>query len=123
MILNAVTPLKTHGYGSAAVRSARDTEYDAFSRITRQLRQTDRRCATIEAIQAVHLNNELWTALAADLAAPGNALPDEVKAGLLSLAGFSIRRGHACLQGEATTDALIDINLSIMKGLRGEVPA
>lgn len=121
--MNAVTPLKAHSYGSSATRSARDAEYDAISRVTGLLRQANGRCATVEDIRAVHLNNELWTALAFDLAQPGNALPDEVKAGLLTLASFSIRRGHACLQGEASIDALIDINLCIMKGLRGEVAA
>ena len=121
--MNAVATLNPHGYGSAVIRSARDTEYDAFSRVTAQLRRANDRCKTVEDVKAVHMNNELWTALAADLASPGNALPDEVKAGLLNLASFSLRRGHACLAGMATTDALVEINLCVMKGLRGEVPA
>lgn len=121
--MNAVTPLSESGYGANAVRSARDTEYDIFSRVTRLLRQSDRAGRTADAIMAVHRNNELWTLLATDLADPGNALPEETKAGLLSLASFSLRHGHAVLTGKATTDALIDINLSIMKGLRGEVDA
>lgn len=87
------------------------------------LRQTAGTSGTVEAVEAIHLNNQLWTALAADLAEPENGLPDEVKAGLLNLAIFSLRRGRACLSGEASTDALIDINLCVMKGLRGEVPA
>ncbi|MFN3525522.1 MAG: flagellar biosynthesis regulator FlaF [Paracoccus sp. (in: a-proteobacteria)] len=121
--MNAVTPLSQHGYNSGAMRSARDVEYDAFSRVTRMLRQSDRRCTTSQTVQAVHLNNQLWTLLATDLADPGNALPQETRAGLISLAGFCIRHGHAALNGEASTDALIDINLNMMKGLRGEVPA
>lgn len=123
MPLNAVTPLSQHGYNNGALRSARDIEYDAFSRVTRMLRQAGRRCTTPQAVQAVHLNTELWTLLAADLAEPGNALPDETRAGLISLAGFCIRHGHKAMTGEASTDVLIDINMSVMKGLRGEVPA
>ncbi|MFN3273889.1 MAG: flagellar biosynthesis regulator FlaF [Paracoccus sp. (in: a-proteobacteria)] len=123
MPLNAVTPLSQHGYNNGALRCARDIEYDAFSRVTRMLRQCGRRCTTPQAVQAVHLNTELWTLLAADLAEPGNALPDETRAGLISLAGFCIRHGHKAMTGEASTDVLIDINMSIMKGLRGEVPA
>lgn len=70
---------------------------------------------------AVHRNNELWTLLATDLADPGNALPEATKAGLLSLAAFSLRHGHAVLAGEGATDVLIDINMAILKGLRGVV--
>ncbi|MDP5308778.1 flagellar biosynthesis regulator FlaF [Paracoccus spongiarum] len=121
--MNAVTPLSENGYGANAVRNARDAEYDVISRVTRLLRQSDRAGRTGEAITAVHRNNELWTLLATDLADPGNSLPDQTKAGLISLASFAIRHGHAVLSGEATTDALIDINMAIMKGLRGEVGA
>ena len=121
--MNAVTPLTQHGYKSAALRNPRDAEYDAFSRVTRLMRQAPRQCTTAEAVHAVHLNNELWTILATDLADPGNALPEAMRAGLLSLAGFCLRHGHSALSGQASTDALIDINLSIMKGLRGEVAA
>lgn len=121
--MNAVKPLAQHGYKSAAVRNPRDAEYDAFSRVTRLMCQAPRQCTTAEAVRAVHLNNELWTILATDLADSGNALPDALRAGLLSLAGFCLRHGHSALAGQASTDALIDINLSIMKGLRGEVAA
>ncbi len=123
--MNAFTLATQHGYAATAtmMRSKRDAEYDVFSRVTGMLRQAERQGLGASTIAAVHKNNELWTILATDLAEPGNALPDEVKAGLLSLAGFSIRHGHAVMAGDATTDALIDINLSVMKGLRGEVAA
>ncbi|MDM7458457.1 MAG: flagellar biosynthesis regulator FlaF [Paracoccus sp. (in: a-proteobacteria)] len=118
--MNAVTLLPHHGYRNPVIRSSRDAEYDAFSRVTRGLRLAERRCVSAAAIQAVHLNNELWTILAADLAAPGNALPEDLRANLLSLAGFSLRHGHQILSGEGSTDILIDINMAVMKGLRGE---
>lgn len=119
--MNAVTPLSENGYGASAVRSARDAEYDVISRVTRLLRQSDRSGRSPEAVMAVHRNNELWTLLATDLADPGNALPEATKAGLLSLAAFSLRHGHAVLAGEGTTEVLIDINMAILKGLRGVV--
>lgn len=123
--MNAFTPTTDYGYGANTnmIRPARDVEYDIFSRVTRMLRQADRRGRSPATIGAVHKNNELWTILAADLADPANALPDEVKAGLLSLAGFSIRHGHQVIAGNADTDALIEINLSVMKGLRTEAAA
>lgn len=82
------------------------------------IRQADSNCQTPEAISAVARNNELWILLASDLAHPDNALPDDVRAGLLLLAFFSLRHGQKALAGEATTNALIDINMSVMKGLR-----
>ena len=118
--MNAITSLSEHGYGASALRTAQDAEYDNFSRVTRMLRQSDRTGQGAQSIQAIHKNNELWTILAADLADPGNMLPNETKAGLLSLAGFVLRQGHAILSGKGTTDMLVDINLSIMKGLRSE---
>ncbi|MBC9246184.1 flagellar biosynthesis regulator FlaF [Paracoccus sp. 11-3] len=121
--MNAVTPLSQNGYGTNAVRTARDAEYDVISRVTRMLRQASLTDRSIDTVQAVHKNNELWTLLATDLADPGNALPDETKAGLLSLAAFSLRQGHSILAGQGAVDALIDINMSIMKGLRGGVGA
>lgn len=119
-ILNAVTPLTDHGYGTSAVRSPRDGEYDIFSRVTRMLRQAPRMADNTNTIDAVHKNSELWTLLALDLADPGNGLPDQVKAGLISLAGFAIRHGQAVMAGTAKTDSLIDINMTVMRGLRGE---
>ncbi|MCF3974236.1 flagellar biosynthesis regulator FlaF [Paracoccus salsus] len=110
--------MSENGYGASAVRTARDAEYDVISRVTRLLRQSDRAGGSAESIMAVHKNNELWTLLAADLAEPGNALPEDMKAGLLSLAGFALRHGHSVLAGQGTTDVLIEINMSIMKGLR-----
>lgn len=121
--MNAVTPLSQNGYGTNAVRTARDAEYDVISRVTRMLRQASASDRPSDRVQAIHKNNELWTLLATDLADPGNGLPDETKAGLLSLAAFSLRHGHALLAGDGGLDALIDINISIMKGLRGEVGA
>lgn len=120
MALNAVTPNFSRNYGSSDLRSGRDVEYDAFSRVTRMLREADREGRSPAAIQAVYKNNELWTILASDLADPGNRLPDELRAGLLSLAFFSLRHGREVMAGKQTTDSLIDVNMSIMKGLRGE---
>lgn len=116
-------PFSERAYGSPVLRGARDTEYHVFSQVTRMLRQAPRDCISVETVAAVSKNNELWTLLATDLADPGNGCSDSMKAGLLSLAFFSIRHGQAVLSGLGTTECLIDINMSIMKGLRGEVVA
>ena len=123
MNVNAVTSLnKRADYGSNAIRTERDTEYDAFSRITFALKRATQGDDPQGVIQAVHANNELWTILATDLLHPGNALADETKARLLSLASFSLKQGHAVMNGATDIGVLVDINIAIMKGLRGEVP-
>ena len=123
--MNAFTPTTDYGYGTGTnmIRPARDVEYDVFSRVTRMLRQAEPSGTSPATIGAVHKNNELWTILAADLADPANGLPDQVKAGLLSLAGFSVRHGHEVISGRAATDVLVEINMSVMKGLRGGAAA
>ncbi|MBU2956185.1 flagellar biosynthesis regulator FlaF [Paracoccus sp. 1_MG-2023] len=105
------------------MRSTRDAEYDVFARVTRMLRQASDRRDRRDIIAAVAKNTELWTLLAFDLAEPGNGLPDDAKAGLISLAGFQIRHGQSVMAGEAVTQPLIDINMTVMRGLRGEVGA
>jgi flagellar protein FlaF len=119
--LNAILPYGGVGDGADAIRTQRDAEYDVVSRVTRLLRQAESSGDRASTIAAVHKNNQLWTLLATDLAHPANALPAETKAGLLSLAGFCLRHGHAILAEGGCVERLIDINLSVMKGLRGEV--
>ena len=121
--MNAVMSLNDQGYRSSSLRTPRDAEYDVFSRVTSMLRQSASKADNSDTIQAVYKNTQLWSLLASDLTSPANGLPDQVKVGLLSLAGFSIRHGQAVMAGNATTKPLVDINLSIMRGLRGEVAA
>ena len=117
--MNAVSSFSTPRYGNGILRTARDAEYDVFSRVTRMLRHAAGGSHT-DLIQAVHKNNELWTILASDLASDGNRLPDQLRAGLLSLAAFALRHGHRALAGGAELAPLIDINLAVMRGLRQE---
>lgn len=121
--MNAVSAPSSHGYGIQVTRTPRDTEYDAFARVTRLLRKAAANDSRLEIIEAVDRNNRLWTILASDLISEENKLPDDAKAGLLSLADFSLRHGRAVMFHKHSTDVLIDINLSVMKGLRGEVQA
>ncbi|GGF61329.1 flagellar biosynthesis regulatory protein FlaF [Paracoccus acridae] len=121
--MNAVPSSSANGYGSNVVRTARDAEYDVFSRVTRMLLQADETGYGPDRIAAVDKNNQLWTILASDLADPGNTLPDQVRAGLLSLAGFSLRHGHQALAGKVSLAPLIDINMAMMRGLRQEAVA
>ncbi|MEF9606117.1 flagellar biosynthesis regulator FlaF [Paracoccus sp. PXZ] len=110
-----------NNFGSLHIRTARDNEYLAFSQVTQRLRNASRSDDRHEMIAAANACNQLWTAIAADLMHPENSLPPDIKAGILSLALFSIKRGRLSLLGEASADPLIEINFRIMKGLRGDL--
>lgn len=115
--MNAETHRYSRGqYVNADMRSPREIEYEAFSRVTRLLHAAADQPQL--AVHAAQMNNELWGLLVSDLTEPENALPDEVKAGLISLAIFSLRHGYKVMNGEAAVTPLLDINTNIMRGLR-----
>jgi len=101
------------------VRTPRSIEYDAFARITHRLKE-----AAIggpskirDLASAIHDNRRLWTILATDVAGDGNALPQDLRARILSLSEFTRSYSSRVLNG-ATADPLIDINMAVMRGLR-----
>ncbi|MFN3144267.1 MAG: flagellar biosynthesis regulator FlaF [Paracoccaceae bacterium] len=104
---------------AAPLRSARGTEFEIFARVTRRLTSAAKDGAFPALAAALHDNRRLWTALAADLADEGNALPPGLRAQLFYLAEFTMAHSARVLSGEATAEALVDINTSVMKGLAG----
>ena len=67
-------------------------------------------------------NQKFWHELQFDLAQPGNGLPAELRAGLISLALFVDRQTSAVMGGNAGVGALVEINRSIVAGLAGQAP-
>ena len=65
-------------------------------------------------------NQKFWGELQFDLAQPGNELPAELRAGLISLALFVDRQTNAVMGGNAGVGALVEINRSIVAGLAGQ---
>lgn len=106
------------------IRTHRQTEYDVFARVTRQLQQAEGAGAASfpELAAAIHDNRRLWTILAIDVAHPDNRLPDDLKSRILTLARFTHQHGAKVLEGQASPRILIEINTAIMRGLRGELP-
>ncbi|MFV0475109.1 MAG: flagellar biosynthesis regulator FlaF [Pikeienuella sp.] len=110
-------------YGDA--KSPRQVEYLAFARITRTLSEAS---AALEAggafeafarlVAALHENMKLWTFIAAQVANPGNALPQNLRAQLFYLFEFTNAHTKLILSREADTQPLIDVNTAVMRGLR-----
>ncbi|WP_242509519.1 flagellar biosynthesis regulator FlaF [Rhodovulum imhoffii] len=99
--------------------TARGTEYRVISRITARMAEAGKHGTQSwpRLVAALHDNHRLWTALAIDLASPGNKLPEALRAEILSLADFSLRHTGAVLARKAEIAPLIEINTAILRGL------
>lgn len=109
-----------YGSKAAPVRTHRGSEYEAFARVTARLRKgiSERPADFPHLASALHENRELWTVLASDVAGSANGLPPELRARLFYLAEFVDKHSGRVLQGKANGEILVEINATVMKGLR-----
>jgi flagellar protein FlaF len=84
--------------------------------ITRELMESKESQGT-DFYKAVDRNRRLWLTLQIDLASEENLLPDELKAGLISISIWVDKHSAAVLRGQKDVEPLIDVNRSIMEGL------
>lgn len=71
-----------------------------------------------EAIDAICFLNRLWSFLLEDLAKPDNALPDDVRAKLISIGIWMLREAQSISNGKSNNFAgLIEISNVIAEGL------
>lgn len=114
--------LARNGYKNSikSTGSARGIEYQIFARVTQDLSNKDKDAPDYfpKLSEALHKNLRLWTILAADVANDNNALPVELRSRLFYLAEFTRQHTAKVYAGEADTDILIEINTSVMRGLR-----
>lgn len=67
----------------------------------------------------LHRNRELWSTLAADCGAPGNALPEALRASIISLALWVDRFTSDVVAGREPLEPLLEVNRAVMEGLGG----
>jgi len=110
-----------HAYGSALspAKDPRAAESAVLARITARMVAAGARGREEfpQLAAAVNDNQRFWTAAAADLAGEGNGLPFDLRARLISLAGFVSSHSSRVLAGEADVDALVGINRAIIEGM------
>lgn len=106
---------REYAHQASAIRTPRSTEYDIFAKVTGALKRASTHGQRVAAIAD---NRRLWTELAADVAGSGNDLSDSLRGQIFYLAEFTEYHSRRVLKGEAEPDALVDINTSIMSGLR-----
>lgn len=106
---------------SAPTRTPKTAEYEAIADVTRRIRaaQQDRLTGFPALARALHDNRRLWTIFATDVADPENALPAQLKARIFYLAEFVDQHSGKVISGSASPEPLVEINTTIMRGLRG----
>lgn len=107
---------------AAPIRTPRMAEYEVIARITQRLVAADQRRSQDRTgfLEAVFHNEKLWSTLAADVAEPGNGLPDTLRARLFYLYRFIAEQSRKIRQDKAQAAVLIEINKAVLRGLRGE---
>ncbi len=120
-IVNAtVMAHRAYAPDRSSIHTPRSTEYEVIARITHRLSKAagtaDTDFSTFAA--ALHENRKLWTVLAADVADPNNDLPQDLRARIFYLAEFTMAYTSKVLTKGATVDALLDVNTSILRGLK-----
>lgn len=108
-------------YRKAAAANAgpREAEYRAFAEATRRLMAAAEagRTDLKSLIEAVHMNRELWGALAADCADDRNALACDTRARIIALARWVSSYSSDVMRRRESLEPLIDVNRIIMEGL------
>ncbi len=106
-----------HAYKAAfRYRSQRDREADVFRQTTSALKGA-KDAGAIQQIRALTDNRRLWTTVGDLMRDPANALPEPLRAGILSI-GMTVQREMD--QESPDFDFLISINEDIAAGLAGQ---
>jgi flagellar protein FlaF len=114
-MLNASHAIQAYKTASR-YRSQRDREADVFRQATAALRDA-KNAGLIQQIRALTDNRRLWGTVSDLLRDPTNALPEPLRAAILSV-GMTVQRE---MDKEAPDfDFLISINESIAAGLAGQ---
>lgn len=113
--------MSLQAYQQARSRSEapRDAEYRLFGQVTRALMDADAapKDDLKTRIEALDWNRRMWSAMAADCAQPANALPEPVRAQIISLSIWVGRYSSQVMRGNESFEALIDVNRIMMQGL------
>lgn len=74
---------------------------------------------SMEAIEAIHFLNRVWSSLIEDLGSPENALPKELRANLISIGLWLLREAEDVRQGRSDNfDGLIEVSQIIRDGIQ-----
>jgi len=100
-------------------QNPRQVEYRLLAQVTAALRaakaKPDERASFYNALV---WNKKVWDAFLVDLVDDRNQLPKPMRQQLIKLAAWVSKQTFAVMDGNASIDALIDVNTNIMDGLK-----
>lgn len=115
--------MSLHAYQRARtmIESPRATECRLMTQITGDMMSARDAGLTGGALMPVlHRNREVWETFASACRAPGNQLPDALRASIISIGLWVDRFTSDVVAGRDSIDELINVNRSIVEGLMGE---
>lgn len=96
----------------------RATEYLLMSQVTGELIQAkEKELKGAALMRPLHHNREVWSTLAVLCGSPGNKLPTDLRASIISLALWVERYTSDVVCRRDSIDALISVNCALMEGL------
>lgn len=113
---------KNYGTLNETTRSNRDLEYDAILRVTRELK-LNKNAAKAEFPRlavALSRNERLWNEIGTQVADNANKLDVGLRARLFYISEFVAHYTGNLLRGEGDVSSLIDINVAVLRGLKGK---
>jgi flagellar protein FlaF len=113
--------MSLQAYQKAATwaESPRQMEYRLFAQVTLALMEAAKTDPNdfLARVDVLDWNRRVWTALSEDCSSPGNRLPPQLRASIISLAIWVGRHTSAVIRREEQIEPLIEINRTIMQGL------
>ena len=103
-----------------AVADAKDREKQILSRsIDMLVAAREKGTGSLDAVNALHFLNRVWTVFVEDLGNSENALPPELRANLISIGLWLLREAEEVRQGRSDNfEGLIEVSQIIHDGIR-----
>jgi flagellar protein FlaF len=103
-----------------AVADARDREKQILTRSIEMLASAKLKGPeSLDAVNALHFLNRVWTIFVEDLGNTENALPPELRANLISIGLWLLREAEEIRQGRSNNfEGLIEVSQIIRDGIR-----
>ncbi|MBI1619729.1 flagellar biosynthesis regulator FlaF [Aquamicrobium zhengzhouense] len=105
---------------SDSVADAKDRERQILTRsIDMLIAAKEKGPLSIEAVQAIHFLNRVWTTFIEDLGSEENGLPQELRANLISIGLWLLREAEEIRQGRSSNfEGLIEVSQIIRDGIQ-----
>jgi len=115
--------MSLQAYQQAATRAEtpRETEYRLFAQVTLALMEAAK-CDPMDMrgrIDALDWNRRVWTVLGSACSDPENALPESLRAAIISLSIWVGKHTSQVIRRREEIEPLIEVNRMVMQGLRG----